>query len=74
MAFEFKRKNSLEKRKQLSARILESYPGRVPVIVERAPNSRLPNIQKTKYVIYFISRVQECLVCSNAHIRVVKCS
>jgi GABA(A) receptor-associated protein len=41
----------IEKRKEESARILQTYPDRVPVYVMRSSNSALPNIDKYKYLV-----------------------
>ncbi len=40
-----------EKRKAESARIRDKYPDRVPVIVEKAPKSDIPDIDKNKYLV-----------------------
>ena len=47
----FKNKHTFEKRLQESSRIVEKYPERVPVIVEKAPTARLTNIDKNKYLV-----------------------
>ena len=49
--FKYKTDFSIEERKQESARILRDYPNRMPVICEKAPNSNLPDIKKTKYLV-----------------------
>ena len=49
--FKYKSDFSLEERKQESARILRDHPNRMPVICEKAPNSTLPDIKKTKYLV-----------------------
>eukprot|EP01112_Ceratiomyxa_fruticulosa_P007829 TRINITY_DN2037_c0_g1_i4.p1 TRINITY_DN2037_c0_g1~~TRINITY_DN2037_c0_g1_i4.p1 ORF type:complete len:138 (-),score=30.58 TRINITY_DN2037_c0_g1_i4:141-554(-) len=49
----FKENYALEKRRSFAAKIRESYPDRVPVIVERMPNSKspsIPEIQKRKFL------------------------
>ncbi|KAG6531355.1 autophagy-related protein 8f-like [Zingiber officinale] len=47
----YKQQHDLEKRKAESMRIKEKYPGRVPVIVEKAERSDVPNIDKKKYLV-----------------------
>lgn len=41
----------LEKRSAEAARIREKYPDRIPVIVEKAEKSDIPNIDKKKYLV-----------------------
>ncbi|KAF8379247.1 hypothetical protein HHK36_028679 [Tetracentron sinense] len=40
-----------EKRRAEAARIREKYPDRIPVIVEKAERSDIPNIDKKKYLV-----------------------
>ncbi|CAM8878040.1 unnamed protein product [Rhodiola kirilowii] len=47
----FKEENALEKRTAEASRIREKYPDRIPVIVEKAENSDIPNIDKKKYLV-----------------------
>lgn len=47
----FKSKHTFEKRVQESTRILEKYPDRIPVIVEKAPTANLKSIDKNKYLV-----------------------
>ena len=47
----FKECHTLEKRKGESGRIRAKYPDRIPVIVERAANSSLQAIDKTKFLV-----------------------
>eukprot|EP01092_Planopodium_desertum_P013053 TRINITY_DN62048_c1_g1_i1.p1 TRINITY_DN62048_c1_g1~~TRINITY_DN62048_c1_g1_i1.p1 ORF type:complete len:135 (-),score=19.95 TRINITY_DN62048_c1_g1_i1:71-433(-) len=47
----FKEEHPLEKRKEVAARIRSSYGDRVPVIVEKAPGSDAPDIDKKKYLV-----------------------
>ncbi|RXI01178.1 hypothetical protein DVH24_001412 [Malus domestica] len=44
----FKQEHDLEKRRAEAARIREKYPDRIPVIVEKAERSDIPNIDKKK--------------------------
>ncbi|XP_076941845.1 autophagy-related protein 8C-like isoform X1 [Bidens hawaiensis] len=47
----FKLEHPSEKRCAESSRIREKYPDRVPVIVERAERTDLPDIDKNKYLV-----------------------
>jgi GABA(A) receptor-associated protein len=40
----------LEQRKDVSAKIVEQYPDRVPVIVEKDPKARIADIDKKKFL------------------------
>ncbi|XP_020593982.1 autophagy-related protein 8C [Phalaenopsis equestris] len=45
----FKLEHPLERRQAEAARIREKYPDRIPVIVEKAERSDIPDIDKKKY-------------------------
>lgn len=47
----FKDQHTEIKRRAEAKRILEKYPDRIPIIVEKAPNSTAPNIDKIKYLV-----------------------
>lgn len=47
----FKAEHPLEKRKAEAARIKEKYADRIPVIVEKAEKSDIPDIDKKKYLV-----------------------
>eukprot|EP00019_Armaparvus_languidus_P007124 CAMPEP_0168589594 /NCGR_PEP_ID=MMETSP0420-20121227/6096_1 /TAXON_ID=498008 /ORGANISM="Pessonella sp." /LENGTH=122 /DNA_ID=CAMNT_0008625153 /DNA_START=73 /DNA_END=441 /DNA_ORIENTATION=+ len=47
----FKQEHALEKRIEVAKRILSKYSDRIPVIVEKAPKSDVPNIDKKKYLV-----------------------
>ena len=47
----FIKKFSLEKRKIEADRILEKYPNRIPIIVQKNPGCKLPDIDKYKYLV-----------------------
>ncbi|KAF7800739.1 autophagy-related protein 8d [Senna tora] len=47
----FKMEHPLERRQAEAARIREKYPDRIPVIVERAEKSDVPEIDKKKYLV-----------------------
>lgn len=48
--FEFKMQNSYEKRKDESTRLKTKFPDKIPVILEKAESSLLPNIDKQKFL------------------------
>ena len=48
---EFKKENSLENRIEEARRIRSKYPDRIPCIVERDPNSKLPPLDKKKFLV-----------------------
>mmetsp|Transcript_2705 Transcript_2705/g.9305 ORF Transcript_2705/g.9305 Transcript_2705/m.9305 type:complete len:129 (-) Transcript_2705:345-731(-) len=47
----FKNEHPLEKRQAEAMRIREKYPDRIPVIVEKAGRSDIPDIDKKKYLV-----------------------
>jgi GABA(A) receptor-associated protein len=47
----FTQQMSFEMRAEEARRILSKYPNRVPVIIERAPRSDLPEIDKKKFLV-----------------------
>ncbi|MCO5602471.1 hypothetical protein L7F22_056603 [Adiantum nelumboides] len=47
----FKQEHDLDKRKAEAARIREKYFDRIPVIVEKAERSDIPDIDKKKYLV-----------------------
>lgn len=47
----FKDEHAVENRKAEAARIKEKYPDRIPVIVEKAERSDIPDIDKKKYLV-----------------------
>ena len=50
--FNYKVSNpSYESRQQESSRMQDRFPKRIPVICEKSPNSNLPDIDKTKYLV-----------------------
>ena len=51
VTFKYKLDHPLEERQNESNRILREYPNRMPIICEKAPNSDLPTIKKTKYLV-----------------------
>lgn len=51
MKWQFKLDHSLEHRCQESAKIVNKYPNRIPVIVEKVEGSGIPDIDKRKYLV-----------------------
>lgn len=49
--FHFKSAHTFEQRKREAERILAKYPDRIPIIVENAPKSNIPEIDKHKYLV-----------------------
>ena len=49
---EYKKRETLEVRKAEAARVFEKFPGRIPIIVERAANAKtIPLIDKNKFLV-----------------------
>lgn len=51
MKFRFREENNLEQRKTEAEKIRTKYPDRIPVVVERVPNSQIPEIDKRKFLV-----------------------
>ena len=51
MNFKFKKEKSFEERKAEFNRVTSEYPKKVPIICEKASNSRINNLDKTKYLV-----------------------
>ena len=51
MKWKFKEEKLFEKRREEGERIRKKYPDRVPIIVERAPKSRISDLDKSKYLV-----------------------
>ena len=52
MNFKFKEQNpDVTKRKAESDKIKEKYPERIPIICEKDPNSKMKEVDKTKYLV-----------------------
>ena len=59
----FKQEHDLEKRKVEAARIRDKYPDRIPVNVEKAERSDIPNIDKKKYLVgQFVYVIQKWII------------
>ena len=48
---QFKKNHGFEERKLEAERILEKYPDRIPIIVERSIRTDVPEIDKKKYLV-----------------------
>ena len=52
MEFEFKKKNKdVIIRKQMSEKLKKQFPDKIPIICEKDPESKMKEIEKTKYLI-----------------------
>jgi len=51
MKFRFREENNLDQRKSEAEKIRSKYPDRIPVVVERVPNSQIPEIDKRKFLV-----------------------
>lgn len=47
----FKEENTFESRLVLSSNVRRRYPDRLPVIVESAPSSKLPVLERSRYLV-----------------------
>ena len=47
----FKNKNSFDKRKEESDSVIDKYPDRIPIIVQKHTGSELDDIDKHKYLV-----------------------
>ena len=48
---EFKLRFSLEKRKEETLKIMAKYPDKIPVVVEKNPNCKIQQIDKSKFLV-----------------------
>jgi GABA(A) receptor-associated protein len=48
---EFKKKFTLEQRKEECGKMLEKFPERLPIIVEAAPGCKLPAMDRKKFLV-----------------------
>jgi len=51
MKWAYKEENPFERRKAEGEKIRKKYPDRIPVIVEKAPKSRIRDLDKKKYLV-----------------------
>ena len=67
--FRFKENNTLDKRVAEVRKITTRWPGRIPVILERARNSRLEEFEKSKFLCPNEYTVQQFLSCLRKKIK-----
>ena len=70
--FKYKKEHSLEERKNEANRILNEYQGRLPVICEVAPNSVLPPLKKTKYLVSYDMTISQFMFLIRRNIELSK--
>uniref|UniRef100_A0A6C0C650 Autophagy-related protein n=1 Tax=viral metagenome TaxID=1070528 RepID=A0A6C0C650_9ZZZZ len=49
--FDFKKKKTEEERIKESTKIIEKYPDRIPIVVEKSKKSKVKDIDKNKYLV-----------------------
>ena len=62
MEFEYKRKKDKEARKIIANNLLNKYPDKIPVILEKDPTSRLTQINKTRFLVDKKSTVNQFIL------------
>ena len=48
---QFKNKYSFNKRKDESESVIKKYPDRIPIIVQKRASTKLPDVDKCKYLV-----------------------
>ena len=51
MNFKFKSEFDVNKRKEMGENFIKQYPDKIPIICEKAPESKVAEINKTKYLV-----------------------
>ena len=51
MEFKYKKEKSLEERRKEYQKIIEEHPGKIGVICQKAPKSKIQEAEKSKYLI-----------------------
>ena len=51
MQFNFQKEKTLEERKKEHEKVMKEYPNKVAIICEKAKNSRMMKLDKTKYLV-----------------------
>ena len=51
MGFKFKKEKTFEERRAEYETVIKYHPKKIPIICEKAPNSKINNIKKTKYLV-----------------------
>lgn len=63
MKWALKEKHTFESRFQESASIRAKYPDRIPIVIEKAPKTIIPDIDKRKYLVpYHLSVAQFMMI------------
>ena len=70
--FKYKIEHSLEERKNEANRILNEYQNRLPIICEVAPNSVLPPLKKTKYLVSYDMTISQFMFLIRRNIELSK--
>ena len=70
--FKYKIEHSLEERKNEAYRILNEYQNRLPIICEVAPNSVLPPLKKTKYLVSYDMTISQFMFLIRRNIELSK--
>ena len=70
--FKYKNDHTLEERKNESNRILNEYKDRLPVICEVAPDSVLPPLKKTKYLVSYDMTINQFMFLIRRNIELSK--
>ena len=59
---DFKKKYSFNKRKDESKNVIEKYPDRIPIIVQKHKNSDISDIDKCKYLYTYKHLFIKCII------------
>lgn len=51
MKWSYKEAHSFEKRRAEAEKMRRKYPDRIPVIVEKSPKARFPDLEKSKFLV-----------------------
>ena len=62
----------MEERKNVANRILNEYQNRLPIICEVAPNSVLPPLKKTKYLVSYDMTISQFMFLIRRNIELSK--
>ena len=61
MTLPFQSIHSFDDRKKESSRLRTTYPDRIPIILEKDPNAKIPRLQKVKFLVPCVLHVSEFL-------------
>ena len=51
MDFKYKKEKTFEERRAEYEKVIKDHPKKIPIICEKAPKSKINNIEKTKYLV-----------------------